>query len=84
MLQFRFNPNKINKKRFTSFSHLHKKNINLTQKAINNHKINSSKNKSKTTWHIINRAKYNVPKSNINKIKFQNSLISDPTDIAVH
>lgn len=80
--QFRLNPNKTNKKCFTNYSQLHKKIINLTQKAQNNHKIKSSNNKSKTTWQLINRAKYNLPKYNINKIKLKSHTLTDPNDIA--
>lgn len=80
--QFRHNRNNSNKTKLTNYSKMYKKIIKLTQKAQNNYNINTSKNKSKTAWQIINRNKYNVPKSNISRIKIGNNVISHPKIIA--
>lgn len=80
--QYRLNRNKSDKTRLAIYSKVYKKIINLTQKAQNNYSIKTSKNKSKTAWQIINRAKFNVPRANINKIKVNNDVISNPEAIA--
>lgn len=80
--QMRLNLSRDSKNKFTNYSKLHKKIIHLTQKAQNNHKIKQSKNKSKTTWEIINRAKHNLPKQNIYKIKVKEGILSNPKTIA--
>lgn len=57
--------------------------IKLTQKSQNNHKIRTCKNKSKTTWRIINNAKRNIPQDTIQKICLSDdSILYDPSDIA--
>lgn len=80
--QLRLNPNKSNKTIFTNYSKLYKKIIQLTQRAQNNFNIKSSKNKPKTTWQIINRTKYNIPKCCINMIKVENKIETNPLKIA--
>lgn len=80
--QFRLNRSNINKTILYKYSKMYKKIIHLTQKAKNNYSIKTSKNKSKTAWQIINRAKYNVPKSNINRIKMGDCVLSHPKTIA--
>lgn len=80
--QYRRNPNASNKIIFTKYSKLFKKIMQLTQKAQNNHKINTSSNKCKTSWKIINNSKHVVPRQNITKIKFNNKIITSPQKIA--
>ncbi|XP_026739279.1 uncharacterized protein LOC113502097 [Trichoplusia ni] len=79
--QLRLNPNQVNKVTFSNYSKLYKKIIKLTQKSQNNYNIKQSKNKSKTTWQIINQTKLNIPKNPINSINLGSFKISDPLDI---
>lgn len=56
--------------------------IKSTQKVQNNHYINSSQNKSKATWKIINTQRMVTPKEEIIQIKHNNRLITTPKEIA--
>lgn len=60
-----------------------KKIISLTKRVQNIYKIKTSNNKSKTTWDVINKTRYNIPKEPILKIKNDNNeYVTDPTEIA--
>lgn len=80
--QARLKPTQQNKDRFKNYSRLYRKIIQLTQRAQNNHKITTSKNKSKATWQIINQNKLNIPKNYINTIQENDTAIVDPKHIA--
>ena len=76
----RLNPTSENKTTFKTYSKKFKKIIKLTQKAQNNFLIKNSKNKSKTSWQIINSTKsISEP---ITRIKNNNLTITDPNEIA--
>lgn len=79
---YRFNPNTKNKQLFNNYTKLYKKIIKLTQKAQNNHYINTSKNKAKAAWQIINNSKTCFPQESITSIKRDNLLFTNPGDIA--
>lgn len=62
---YRRNPNIANKNNLINYSKRLKLIIKLTRKSQNNCKINTSKNKSKTMWSIINENKENKPTVNL-------------------
>lgn len=78
--KYRRSPTQTNKFIFKTYSHRLKKIIRLTQKAQNNYVINSSENKSKAAWQIINNNKFT--KDPLLQINRHNSLIKDPQEIA--
>lgn len=80
--KYRSNPTIQNKIYFKKYSKLFKTIINKTKCAQNTYKIKTSKNKSKTTWQLINNKKFNLPKHNINKIRNGNKYITSPNGIA--
>lgn len=80
--QYRINPTKINKNRFKQYAARFKKVISLTQKSQNNYCINTSQNKAKATWSIINKSKFNFPKEPITEILKDDIKITDPKSIA--
>lgn len=76
----RLRPTNENKIKFKQYSNRFKKIIKLTQKAQNNYLINNSKNKSKTSWQIINSSKsITEPITNIKK---DGAIITNPKEIA--
>lgn len=78
--QKRLKPTDENKIKFETYARRFKNIIKLTQKAQNNYMIKNSKNKSKTSWQIINNKKsQNEP---ISKILKNGKLIYDPKEIA--
>lgn len=79
----RTKPNIQNKIKYEQYSRQLKKVIALTKKAQNNHFIQTSDNKSKATWHLINKTRLNLPVHSISKIKTGlNEYVTNPTDIA--
>lgn len=79
---YRLSPTDQNKAKFDRYKNMLKRIIKLTKKAQNNHLIRTSCNKSKTTWQIINKNKNMLLKPPINTIKTNNTIITDPIDIA--
>lgn len=78
--QYRIAPSFESKNTFKNYSLILKKIINLTQKAQNNHLINCSQNKVKTSWQIINNnSRLKEPILQINKI---DKLVTDPKQVA--
>lgn len=81
--KFRLEPTRDNKLKFIRYSKLFKSIIRQTKRAQNNHAIQTSNNKSKTTWQMINdNNRVNLPKEPISKIKLNTIDISNPTQIA--
>lgn len=79
---YRKNGNITNKNKLNEYSIKLKKIINFTQKAQNNNYINSSNNKSKATWKIINENNnLNYPNEPIAEIKEGNSVTNNPEKI---
>lgn len=77
--QYLKNPKNEDKKyELKQYSKLFKKIIKLTQRAQNIHSINTSNNKAKTAWKIINSAKQNTPRESINNIKVHDETLTDP------
>lgn len=79
---FRHKPTLINKNNYKNYSKKIKRIINLTKRVQNNYKINTSTNKSRSTWQVINNSKISIPKESIDKIKINNSFVENPTEIA--
>lgn len=79
--QYRKKPSVVNKTKLTEYSKRYKKIIKLTQQAQNNHYINTSDNKSKTAWKMINEVKENEAKETITSIKMNDKTIIDPYEI---
>lgn len=79
---FRLKSTSQNKYVYRTYTKTFKKIINLTQRAQNNYRIKNSVNKAKTTWDIINRAKLNIPRDSITRIKVDNHIITNPAEIA--
>lgn len=71
-----------NKEGYKSYAKRLRSIIKQTQRAQNNYYINSSKNKTKATWNVINSSKPNVPPKEISEIKIGNRSITDAHDIA--
>jgi FtsZ-interacting cell division protein YlmF len=65
-----------------SYSQRFRKVIKLTQKAQNNYKIASARNKSKATWQIINSVKSSSRVNDILKLKNDHNVVSNPKEIA--
>lgn len=80
--KYRLYPTKDNKRLFKQYSIRYKKIMNLTQKIQNNHFIKNAKSKSRATWSIINKQKFNIPKDHIKKINIDGVTITDPEVIA--
>lgn len=80
--QYRRRPNAENRNTYKSYSQRLHKIIKLTQKSQNNYYIQSSQNKSKATWNIINSTKPNHPRDQIEQIEHNGDKIKNPTDIA--
>lgn len=78
--KYRRDPSICNKITFKNYSCRFRKIIKLTQKAQNNHFINTSSNKSKASWQVINN-KYRITEP-ITEIRLENKTITDPTEIA--
>lgn len=79
---YRLNSDSTNKKVLKNYTKLYRKIIKLTQKAQNNHYINTAENKSKATWQIINKTKLCLPQEPILCIKRDNLTFTHPADIA--
>lgn len=56
--------------------------INKSQRLRNNEYINKSNNTTKATWNIINSNKYKLPKESIKEIKYINTTLNTPQEIA--
>lgn len=80
--QYRLNPNKDTKSALSTFSARYRRVIKQTQKAQNSYYIETSNNKSKATWKIINNLKSSVPKTHISAIEVNNKCITNPQIIA--
>ena len=78
--EHRLNPSHESKYKFKNYSQRFKKIVKLTQKAQNNFFINTSLNKSKASWQVINNKI--CTKEPISQIKINNTIISNPKDIA--
>ncbi|KAG6438989.1 hypothetical protein O3G_MSEX000387 [Manduca sexta] len=78
----RKNPSVKNKHDLKTYSKKLRLIINLTQRSQNKIYINNANNKSKATWHIINKSKYDNPKEPITRIIKDNIVISNPYNIA--
>lgn len=79
---YRLNSDLKNKTVLKNYTKLYKKIIKLTQKSQNNHYINIAKNKSKATWHIINKSKLCLPQEPVMCINRNNLSFTHPMDIA--
>ncbi|RVE47697.1 hypothetical protein evm_007686 [Chilo suppressalis] len=79
---YRLKPTKTNKEIFIKYNKLYKKIIRLTQRAQNDFLIKNSKNKSKSTWSIINNTRLNIPKDHILEISDNDEMICNPEQIA--
>lgn len=79
---YRFKPDCKNKLDFKNYTKIYKKIIQLTQKSQNNHFINTSQNKSKAAWQVINKSKYRLPQQLIPSLKKGVFTITHPKEIA--
>lgn len=80
--EYRKSPNPENKNKLKTYTNRLKHIIKQTQKAQNSHFIDTSENKSKATWSIINKQKLNNPKEGISSIMIGNKVINSPEQIA--
>jgi hypothetical protein len=79
---YRFERSKENKIKLQRYSRILKHIITSTKKAQNNFKINTSKNKVRDAWLIINKTRKNIPKNNVAKLRVNDCYITNPQDIA--
>lgn len=78
----RLKPTQINKSKYSNYTKIFKKIINLTKRSQNDHNIKTSDNKCKMTWKIIKNSKLNLPNDSINTIQIENKTINKPQLIA--
>lgn len=78
----RSKPSLENKKRLKTYSVRFKAITKASQRLHNMNAIRNSDNRTKMAWRIINKTKLNRPKEYLQKIKVNNSDISDPKLIA--
>lgn len=79
---YRRSHSKESKIKFKEYAKRFKAIIKLTQKSQNNYFINTSDNKCKATWNIINKSKSRNMKEYINKINDNGHILTDPRDIS--
>ncbi|KAF9813885.1 hypothetical protein SFRURICE_008040, partial [Spodoptera frugiperda] len=77
------NKNEENKHQYKTYSHLLQKCIYNSKKLANVKFINKNENKCKATWSIVKEEISNAkPKDNIDSIKVNDTILTNPLDIA--
>lgn len=84
-LRYQYYKNKtiVNKNRYLSYSKILKRCLQLSKRNTNIKFLKNSKNKCRATWSIIkNEISNKTPDDGIEKLKFNNTILTNPTDIA--